>query len=148
MLRTKDADHLRFINYVLIADDDLDDQVLIRDALIECGHSEDKIKFVLDGEELISALEHASKLPDLILLDLNMPRKGGKEVLNEIRSNSKLRLIPIVMLSTSDSDTDIKECYALGSNTYITKPRLYSELLESMEALTSYWFTHATLIDG
>jgi len=139
---------LKLVTYIIVADDDLDDQELIRDALLECGHAKEKIQFVNDGEELTAALSHAEKLPKLILLDLNMPRKNGKEALAEIRQNERLRHIPIVIFTTSDSLSDVRECYALGSNTYITKPHLYSELLGAMQSLTAYWFRHSQTADS
>ena len=137
---------LRALSYILIADDDLDDQELIRDALVENNIDAKKLQFVGDGVELIQALERAQTLPSLILLDLNMPRKGGKEVLTEIRHSDKFRHIPIIIFSTSDSDLEIKQCYSLGSNAFMTKPLQYQDLVESMKMLTQFWIGQARLV--
>ena len=137
---------LRALSYILIADDDLDDQELIRDALVENNIDVKKLQFVGDGVELIQALERAQTLPSLILLDLNMPRKGGKEVLTEIRNSDKFRHIPIIIFSTSDSDFEIKQCYSLGSNAFMTKPLQYQDLVESMKMLTQFWIGQARLV--
>ncbi len=135
------------LRYVLIADDDLDDQELIRDALLENNMSEDKMQWVNDGEELMSALRHAVHLPSLIILDLNMPKKDGKTALLEIRADQHLRHIPVIIFSTSDSSDDILDCYNIGSNTYMTKPSKYQELVDTMADVISYWGLRARIAD-
>jgi len=137
---------LRSLSYILIADDDLDDQELLKDAFTDNSVDENKLKFVNDGFELLDALAKATILPSLILLDLNMPRKSGKEALVEIRSSEKLRHIPIIIFTTSDSDIDIKQCYTLGSNAYMTKPSQYQELVDSMQLLIQYWIGQTRLV--
>jgi CheY-like chemotaxis protein len=130
-----------------MADDDEDDRIMLRDALREARLAED-LRFVEDGEELMDYLRHRGKYsdltkaprPDLILLDLNMPRKDGREALKEIKSDQGLRKIPIVVLTTSKSEEDILRAYDLGVNSFITKPVLFASLVDIMKAIGRYWF--------
>jgi two-component system, response regulator len=134
---------------ILIADDDPDDKILIREAFQENFLNTD-IVFVENGEELMRYLGDAGKfepgidagsgLPDLILLDLNMPRKDGREALREIKAHPVLRTIPVVIFSTSRSEIDLVKSYELGANSFITKPVTYMELLEVTKAIGKYWF--------
>jgi CheY-like chemotaxis protein len=132
---------------ILMAEDDADDRLLVKDALAECGHSGD-LQFVENGEDLLDYLFRRGKyaaLPDLprpglILLDLNMPRKDGREALREIKADPALRRIPVVILTTSKADTDIERIYELGANSFITKPVRYEALVETMKVLSLYWF--------
>jgi CheY-like chemotaxis protein len=135
-------DHL-----ILMAEDDADDRLLVRDAFNECG-AHGKVQFVADGEELVDYLLHRGKYsrlsesprPDLILLDLNMPRKDGREALKEIREHKDLRQVPVVVFTTSRADTDIARVYELGANSFITKPTGFDELVATMTQLMGYWF--------
>lgn len=133
---------------ILIADDDPDDRLLMKEAFEErCPQSQ--VWFAHDGIQLIRVLNReAAPLgdtrrpyiwPDLIILDLNMPLKDGREVLREIKSNPGLRAIPIIIMTTSANDDDIRYCYGTGANSYIIKPSSYSELLDAVTSLTSYW---------
>lgn len=132
---------------ILMADDDPDDRLLLQEALEEAGmHNE--LFFVEDGEELLDFLKHEGRyqeangdqqLPGLILLDLNMPRKDGREALREIRADSTLRRIPIVVLTTSKSEEDIYRSYDMGANSYITKPVSFESLVKTVELLGRYW---------
>ena len=132
---------------ILIADDDADDRHLTRDALQECRLAND-VHFVEDGEELVNYLNRHGKfsklasapLPGLILLDLNMPRKDGREALKEIKAKSELRRIPIVVLTTSKAEEDILRTYDLGVNSYITKPVTFDSLVETIKVIGQYWF--------
>jgi len=132
---------------ILIADDDPDDRELTRDALAECRLA-NQVHFVKDGEELLDYLnrrgdykEHANKpLPGLILLDLNMPRKDGREALKEIKANPDFRRIPIVVLTTSKAEEDIVRTYDLGVNSYVTKPVTFETLVEMIKVIGKYWF--------
>lgn len=142
-----DVDVSKF-EYLLIADDDIDDQELIKDALIENHLDMDKVKWVNDGEELMSSLINVEKLPSLILLDLNMPRKDGRKALAEIKGSALFRHIPVIIFSTSESLEDIRQCYDLGSNTYITKPKTYQELVDTMSDIIRYWGARAKTIIG
>jgi CheY-like chemotaxis protein len=129
---------------ILMAEDDADDRLLARDALAECGLAEE-LRFVENGEELLDYLLQRGKYdtqtprPGLILLDLNMPVKDGREVLGEIKTNAVLRRIPVVVLTTSRADTDIDRIYNLGANSFITKPVRYELLVEVMRAISQYW---------
>ncbi|HQY91867.1 MAG: response regulator [Caldilinea sp.] len=133
---------------ILIADDDPDDQMLTRDALLENRLYND-LHFVSDGQELMDYLLHrgvytapeTSPRPDLILLDLNMPRKDGREALREIKENTELRTIPIVILTTSKAEEDILRTYNLGVNSFIVKPVTFQALVDIIRVVTEYWFT-------
>jgi len=130
---------------VLVADDDADDCLLIKDALIDNGLDWDT-RFVSDGIELMEYLEDCERregqgancFPNLILLDLNMPRKGGREALREISVHSGFSKIPIVILTTSDEPQDVALCSSLGAKLFITKPNMYTEWLERVEALKEF----------
>lgn len=129
---------------ILMADDDEEDCMLTEDALKE-SYVTNPIFFVHDGEELLRYLrkegEYKEALrPGLILLDLNMPRMSGREALSEIKSDSNLRDIPVVILTTSKDDIDIVNSYKLGANSYITKPITFQGLVETLGALKNYWF--------
>jgi len=130
---------------ILMAEDDVDDRLLARDALAESGLGED-LHFVDNGDELLDYLLQRGKFnaqtpqPGLILLDLNMPVKDGREVLQEIKSHADLRRIPVVVLTTSRADTDIDLIYQLGANSFITKPVRYDTLVEVMRTIGHYWF--------
>ena len=132
---------------ILMAEDDADDRLLVQDAFAECGAS-DTVRFVADGEELVDYLLRrgkyekacASPRPDLILLDLNMPRKDGREALKEIRAHQELRRVPVVVFTTSRADTDIDKVYELGANSFVTKPAGFDALVTIVTQLTGYWF--------
>ena len=132
---------------LLLAEDDPDDCLLVRQALEKSRLISD-LRCVEDGEELLDYLRRRGKFadpklsprPGLILLDLNMPRKDGREALREIKSDPRLRAIPIVALTTSKSEEDVVRTYNLGVNSYITKPVRFSALVEVMQAIGKYWF--------
>ena len=132
---------------ILLADDDADDRVLAQDALKESRLAND-LRFVENGEELMDYLMRrgpyadpaTSPTPGVILLDLNMPRKDGREALAEIKSNPALRSIPVVVLTTSKAEEDIYRSYDLGVNSFISKPVTFDGLVNVMRALGKYWF--------
>lgn len=132
---------------ILLADDDADDRMMASDALEESRLAND-LRCVEDGEELMDYLYRRGKYaepgvaprPGLILLDLNMPRKDGREALKEIKSDPDLRLIPVVVLTTSKAEEDIYRTYDLGVNSFITKPVMFESLVEVMRTLGKYWF--------
>jgi len=136
---------------ILIADDDHDDCKMIKEALVE-SRLLNQLHFVHNGEELMNYLEHKSKpghsLPGLILLDLNMPKKDGREALKEIKSNPNLRQIPVVVLTTSKAEEDIFKTYNLGVNSFITKPIAFDSLVTIMRELGRYWFEIVELPDN
>jgi len=135
-----------------MADDDGEDCTLVGDALRETGRPYD-LHFVRNGEELFDYLRHQGEyegghnapLPDLILMDLKMPRKDGRETLRELKSHRQWRLIPVVALTTSTATDDVKWCYQAGVNSYVTKPATYRELVEMLKTITKYWFEVAEL---
>jgi CheY-like chemotaxis protein len=132
---------------ILVADDDADDRLMIRDALQENRLAND-LRFVMDGEELMDYLlrrgsfadAKAAPRPGLILLDLNMPKKDGREALKEIKSDPDLRGIPVVVLTTSKAEEDIYRTYNLGVNSFITKPVTFEALVSITRDLGRYWF--------
>ena len=137
---------------ILMADDDEDDRLMAKEALDE-ARLINKMDFVEDGEDLMDYLYRRGKyeelkdepLPGLILLDLNMPRKDGREALKEIKADRKLQLIPIVVLTTSKAEEDVLRTYDLGVNSFITKPVTFEGLVEIMKNLAKYWFDIVTL---
>jgi len=131
---------------ILMADDDADDRLLAKDALAEC-RIPGELQFVENGEELLDYLLRRGNYaqppglprPGLILLDLNMPKKDGREALREIKAHPDLRKIPVVVLTTSNTDTDISEIYDLGANSFISKPVTFDSLVNVMKVLGNYW---------
>jgi CheY-like chemotaxis protein len=132
---------------VLMAEDDSDDRLLIKDAMTECRWEGD-LRFVENGEDLLDYLRHRGKYaepvsaprPGLILLDLNMPKKDGRQSLREIKADRDLRRIPVVILTTSKAGTDIGAMYELGANSFISKPIQFDALVGVMRILAQYWF--------
>lgn len=132
---------------ILLADDDPDDRKLTQDAFME-NRLANEFHAVEDGEELMDYLHRRGRyeslredpLPGLILLDLNMPRKDGREALREIKADPDLRRIPIVVLTTSKAEEDIVRTYDLGVNSYVTKPVTFKSLVELVRILGRYWF--------
>ena len=132
---------------ILMADDDEDDCQLTKETWEESRRA-NELRFVKDGEELLENLRHHgrysdlddSPLPGIILLDLNMPKKDGREALKEIKASPDLRRIPIAVLTTSKAEEDISRSYDLGANSYITKPVTFDGLVETVQHLEQYWF--------
>ena len=139
------TDHGRPI-VILLADDDEEDRMLAADAMRESRVAND-LRFVEDGEELLDYLYKrgsyggldAAPTPGLILLDLNMPRKDGREALREIKADPDLRRIPVVVLTTSKAEEDIYRTYDLGANSFITKPVSFEGLVNVMRDIGRYW---------
>ncbi|MFA5982919.1 MAG: response regulator [Methylococcaceae bacterium] len=138
---------------ILIADDDADDRLLVQEALIDAKFPNTNITFVEDGNDLMDYLNKRGQylgnndriLPTLILLDLNMPKKDGKQALQEIKTDPNLRQIPVVILTTSGGSDDIKSSYDLGANTYISKPANFDDLVKIMQTVKHYWLDIACL---
>jgi len=127
-----------------MADDDEDDRLLARDAFQDCAVDVD-LRFVEDGEELLEYLYGhgrwaSAPAPALIILDLNMPRKDGRECLVAIKENPALRRIPVVVLTTSKAEEDVLRSYDLGVSSFISKPVTYESLLLLVRTLCNYWF--------
>ena len=130
--------------HIVMADDDEEDFALTKQALNE-AHLANQLQWVQDGEQLMIFLRKENEYknavtPDIILLDLNMPRKDGREALREIKADPRLRAIPVIMLTTSNTETDILKSYDLGANSYITKPVTFAGLVDVVKTLEKYWF--------
>ena len=132
---------------ILMADDDADDRRLTQEAFEE-GRLINDVRFVENGEQLLEYLRKQGPYappadaprPGLILLDLNMPRKDGRTVLKELKTDPELRQIPVVVLTTSKADEDIYKSYDLGVNSYIVKPVTFEALVDILQTLEKYWF--------
>jgi CheY-like chemotaxis protein len=137
---------------ILMVDDDAEDCLLVRDALQEVGLPHD-LRFVRDGEEMFDYLYRREEFvdqqqappPDLILLDLKMPRMNGHEVLRALKTHGLFRRIPVVALTTSTAEDDVDAAYDLGVNSYITKPVTFHAWVDIMRLLIRYWFEVAVL---
>jgi CheY-like chemotaxis protein len=131
---------------ILMADDDQDDRQMTAEAFQEC-RLYNPLQFVEDGEELMDYLKRRGRfgdetvypMPGLILLDLNMPRKDGREALREIKADPALSDIPVIVLTTSKADEDVAMSYRDGANSFITKPVSFTALLEVVQTLGKYW---------
>jgi len=128
------------LHAVYVVDDDADDRQIISDAFDEINHATE-LTLIQNGTELMENL-HGSplpKLPSLIILDLNMPGKDGREILKEVKESKVLRHIPIVVFTTSSFDKDRETCYHLGANCFVTKPSSYDIMLEMMQSISKLW---------
>jgi CheY-like chemotaxis protein len=140
---------------ILLADDDEEDRSMTIDALRERRVAND-IRCVQDGQELVDYLFRrgryadtaTSPKPGLILLDLNMPRKDGREALAEMKTDPALRSIPVVVLTTSRAEEDIVRTYDLGVNSFISKPVTFNGLVEAMDVFSRYWLEIVELPNG
>ncbi|MFI5152974.1 MAG: response regulator [Chitinophagales bacterium] len=137
--------------HILIAEDDADDRYLVQTAFAERGIKE-PVHFVHDGVALIKWLEDlrdgknsVEGFPCFILLDLNMPKKDGKEVLKTLKEHPEFRKIPVIVFTTTKNEQEIKICYELGANTYIVKPPSFDALMDVLEGIRNYWFNLASL---
>jgi CheY-like chemotaxis protein len=140
---------------ILMADDDEDDRLLTKKALSK-NHVVNDLRFVVNGQELMDYLHRQGRFedpttsprPGLILLDLNMPRKDGREALREIKADPSLRRIPVIIFTTSTDEADVLRSYDEGANSFISKPVTYGSLVDCMQALGHYWFEIVELPDG
>jgi CheY-like chemotaxis protein len=131
---------------ILMADDDADDRDMTKEAF-EQSRIANELRFVEDGVELMDYLHRSGEggtvpdapRPGLILLDLNMPKKDGREALREIKADPQLRTIPVVVLTTSKAEEDIFRSYDLGAASFISKPVTFSGLVEVIKTLGKYW---------
>ena len=134
---------------ILLVDDNIGDVVLTKEAL-KGASGANRVSAVRDGIEALAFLRHegtfsAAPTPDLILLDINMPRKNGCEVLEEIRSDENLKLIPVIILTSSESQDDIRLAYELRANCFVTKPADLDEMVKVVQAINHYWTNIAKL---
>jgi chemotaxis family two-component system response regulator Rcp1 len=130
---------------ILLVEDNLGDIRLTQEALFD-GKLKNKLSVTKDGVEALAFLRQEGKYsnephPDLILLDLNLPKKSGHEVLKEIKNDPKLRLIPVVVLTTSEAEKDILKAYDLQANCYINKPVELERFLEVVKSIEDFWFS-------
>ncbi len=134
---------------ILLIEDNPGDVLLTREAFKECGHNH-SITAVKDGVEGLKYLKKedpysGAVTPDLVLLDLNLPRKDGRELLKDMKSDEDLRTIPVIILSTSKNELDIEKCYELDVNCYITKPVELDNFIEVIKSIEQYWMKSAKL---
>ncbi len=137
--------------HILIAEDDIDDRFMLKEAFEETGTLQ-TLSFVEDGMELMDYLlkrgkhlDRKNRLPGLILLDLNMPKKDGREAISEIKNNPEFCHIPIVIFTTSKSQEDMQQAYMLGASCFIVKPVSFEGLLEIIRTFKKFWFEVASL---
>jgi two-component system, response regulator len=143
----------KHVRTILMADDDPDDRLLVQEALIDANFPVTNVSFVEDGDELMDYLlgrknhsgTNKKNLPDLILLDLNMPKKDGREALKEIKLNPNLHHIPVIVFTTSTSLEDIKASYDNGANTFISKSGTFDGLVATMTSIKNYWTEYALI---
>lgn len=139
---------------ILIAEDDPEDRMFIQDAFAELQLAA-YTYFLEDGEALLKYLQHEPPYedpnlyprPNIILMDLNMPRKDGREALRDIKAHPQLRSIPVIIFSTSSDSSDIAESYQSGANSYLTKPVRFQDLVTMLRELKTYWLEMARLPD-
>lgn len=132
---------------ILMADDDEDDRLMTKEALIEAKQYSE-FRTVEDGEELMEYLKRTGRYsnpknappPGIILLDLNMPKKDGRQVLKELKADPGFRRIPVVVLTTSKAEDDILKTYELGVNSFVVKPTSFEGLVDVMKMIARYWF--------
>jgi CheY-like chemotaxis protein len=134
---------------ILLVEDSPSDATLTIEAL-EAGKVANKLTLVEDGVEAMEFLRRKGKYanakrPDLIMLDLNLPKKDGREVLLEIKNDPELKVIPIIVLTTSHSDKDILQSYQLNANCYITKPVDFAQFIDVVKSIEKFWLTVVTL---
>ncbi|MDB5208398.1 MAG: response regulator [Flavisolibacter sp.] len=125
---------------ILIVDDDADDREIIRDAF-ETFMEEQQYVFLESGDRLLHYLEQsaATNVPSLIMLDLNMPGKDGREILKEIKTDNRFQHIPTIVFTTSSSQRDKEMVYGLGANCFITKPDTFNKLIEMASSISKLW---------
>lgn len=130
--------------YVLVGEDDADDRFLLKSAFEENGFT-GRLVFKENGVEVMNFLQDIDyesgkgAMPAFILLDLNMPKKDGREVLKEIRQVPAYQNTPIVILSTTNNEKEMSRCYELGANAYVTKPNSFDQLIRTIHMLKNYW---------
>jgi CheY-like chemotaxis protein len=124
---------------ILLVDDDSDDREILRDAFIAKHKDNREYVFIETGDHLLEYLENNGELPALVMLDLNMPGKDGREALKQIKGDERWRSIPIIIFTTSGSQRDKEMSYSLGANCFITKPDTFNKLVEMANCVTQIW---------
>jgi two-component system response regulator len=125
---------------ILIAEDDGDDRRLLADAFRQCG-LDCTLEFHGDGESLLAALDSADAAPDLVLLDLNMPRMDGRETLQRLRAQERFRRLPVLVMSTSAAEDDISRANRAGCDAYFVKPVEFGALLDLVGLISRRWLS-------
>lgn len=128
---------------VYVAEDDPDDRIILSEAFRENGIELSSLRFALDGQELMEIIQQ--EIPSLLILDLNLPRKDGREVLRDLKSNPAYRKIPVVVLTTSNSQAEVEKCYDLGANSFVVKPDSYIELVNIVRCIKEFWMETAKI---
>ena len=134
---------------ILLVDDNLGDVLLTKEAL-KGAQVRSTVSVANDGVEAMQFLKREGKFenaprPDLVFLDLNMPKKNGAEVLAEMKGDSSLRLIPVVILTSSDADDDVLKAYRLHANCYVTKPADLDQMIKAVQAIDNFWMSTVRL---
>ena len=124
---------------ILLVDDDSDDREILRDAFVAKHKDNREYVFIETGDHLLEYLENNGELPALVMLDLNMPGKDGREALKQIKGDERWRSIPIIIFTTSGSQRDKEMSYSLGANCFITKPDTFNKLVEMANCVTQIW---------
>jgi CheY-like chemotaxis protein len=137
---------------ILLVEDNAGDVELTREAFAD-ARSGNRLHVASDGVEALAFLRREGKYrgaprPDLILLDLNLPRKDGREVLAEIKADERLRLIPVVVLTTSQAEEDVLTSYQLNANSYVAKPAAFAALAQVVRSIECFWFSAVVLPPG
>lgn len=139
---------------ILMAEDDPDDRMLVQEAFEE-SRLKNELRFVEDGEQIMAYLRHEEGYdahnapePAVILLDLNMPKKDGREVLEELKSDPKLRHIPVIVLTTSEAEEDIVRSYCSGAAGFVVKPVTFQRLVDVLKTIGDYWLEIVQLPTG
>jgi two-component system, chemotaxis family, response regulator Rcp1 len=129
---------------ILLVEDNQADALLIREALrqVDVAHP---VEVVTDGEQALARLRGEERRPDLVLLDLNLPRVDGREVLSQVKGDPQLRDIPVIILTTSSAPPDIAFAYDRGANAYMRKPLGMDRLVEAAASIRDFWLRSATL---
>ena len=129
---------------ILVVDDSAEDILLLEEAMQEFGLAA-VLECAYDGEQALARLRDGAPLPDLVLLDLNMPRRNGREVLEELKQDAALRSLPVIIFSTSSSPRDVGDCYDRHANSYLVKPIDFDGLGDVVRALDAFWIRQAEL---
>ena len=126
--------------HILLAEDEESDVLITQRALNRCGAELVTLEVVRDGQALLDRLaDHAAARPDLILLDFNLPRVNGLEALRAIKSDDRLRALPVLMLTTSERPEEIEASYTSGANAFVVKPIRFDRFVEVMGVLLNFW---------
>lgn len=127
-----------------VVEDDEDDRMLIADSLRECAFT-GSVRMFEGGVDVMRRIDGESRVPDLLLLDLNLPTLSGIEILRRIRASGKAGKLPVIILTTSGAEDDVSSAYAAGANAYMQKPSSYDEMVERFRTLLKFWVDTAKL---